>query len=86
VTPGRSVATDKTLFPRAALVWVEAEVPASIDGAPEPFRRFLFDQDTGGAIRSAGRADLYLGIGREAEGRAGRTRSEGQLYYFFAKE
>jgi membrane-bound lytic murein transglycosylase A len=45
--------------------------------------RFLFDQDTGGAIRTAGRADIYLGIGPEAEELAGRTRVEGQLYYLF---
>jgi membrane-bound lytic murein transglycosylase A len=55
--------------------------------AQEPVvNRFLFDQDTGGAIRTAGRADLYLGIGPEAEEAAGRTKIEGQLYYLFLKE
>ena len=46
----------------------------------------MFDQDTGGAIRTAGRADIYLGMGPEAEHRAGSTRSTGQLYYFFLKQ
>jgi membrane-bound lytic murein transglycosylase A len=46
----------------------------------------MLDQDTGGAIRTAGRADVYLGSGDEAEQVAGATRSEGQLYYFFVKE
>jgi membrane-bound lytic murein transglycosylase A len=77
VTAGRTVATDKRLFPRAAVVYVSA--PAG--GAS--VNRFLFDQDTGGAIRTAGRADIYLGIGPEAEELAGRTRVEGQLYYLF---
>jgi membrane-bound lytic murein transglycosylase A len=85
VTPGRSIATDKTLFPRGAITFVEAEVPPAGGGEPEPFRRFLLDQDTGGAIRTAGRADLYLGIGPDAEARAGRTKSEGQLYYLFLR-
>jgi membrane-bound lytic murein transglycosylase A len=77
VTAGRTVATDKRLFPRAAVVYASA--PAG--GAS--VNRFLFDQDTGGAIRTAGRADIYLGIGPEAEELAGRTRVEGQLYYLF---
>jgi membrane-bound lytic murein transglycosylase A len=45
----------------------------------------MLDQDTGGAIRTAGRGDLYLGIGDEAESRAGTTRVEGQMYYLFLK-
>jgi membrane-bound lytic murein transglycosylase A len=80
VTAGRSLATDKTLFPRAALVFIESE------RNEPPMNRFLFDQDTGGAIRTAGRADVYLGIGPEAEELAGRTKVEGQLYYLFLKE
>jgi len=80
----RSLATDKSLFPRGALVFVEADLP-DVYGAPQRFDRFLLDQDTGGAIRTAGRADVYLGIGDDAERRAGRTRSEGQLYYLFLK-
>ena len=80
VTGGRSLATDKTLFPRGALVFIESEKPEP------PMNRFLFDQDTGGAIRTAGRADIYLGIGPEAEEVAGRTKVEGQLYYLFLKD
>ena len=81
VTGERSIATDKTLFPRGAITFVEAEVAGD-----QAFDRFLLDQDTGGAIRTAGRADLYLGIGPDAENRAGKTRSEGQLYYLFLKD
>lgn len=86
VTAGRSLATDKSLFPRGALVFVDADETPDGGAPPETFHRFLFDQDTGGAIRTAGRADIYLGVGPEAEARAGRTKVVGQLYYFFVKE
>lgn len=84
VTAGRTLATDKSLFPRGALCYVDTTLPMSRGRAK--FRQLMFDQDTGGAIRTAGRADLYLGLGPEAERRAGATRSEGQLYYIFLAE
>ncbi len=80
VTACRSIATDKSLFPRGAIAFVAPKKESATDA---PVDRFYFDQDTGGAIRTAGRADLYLGIGPEAEEIAGRTKLEGQLYYFF---
>ena len=85
VEPTRTLATDKTLFPRASLVFVSASLPDTT-GRSRPFRQLMLDQDTGGAIRTAGRADIYVGIGPEAERRAGATKSEGQLYYLFTRE
>lgn len=83
VEAGRSLATDKSLFPRGAVVFVESHTPgATMTGGPK-IRQFMLDQDTGGAIRTAGRADIYLGIGEEAEDAAGRMKAEGQLYYLF---
>jgi len=83
VTAGRSVATDKTLFPRGAVVFVAGGEKKK--NADAPVDRFYLDQDTGGAIRTAGRADLYLGIGDEAEEVAGRLKLEGQMYYLFLR-
>jgi membrane-bound lytic murein transglycosylase A len=85
VTAWRSLATDKTLFPRGALVFVDTQLHAQSNKGAD-VSAFLFDQDTGGAIRTAGRADVYLGVGPEAEHLAGTTRAEGQLYYLFLKE
>jgi membrane-bound lytic murein transglycosylase A len=85
VEPGRTLATDKRLFPRGAVVFVETDLTEE-NGRRYPYERFLLDQDTGGAIRTAGRADLYLGIGPQAEDLAGRTRAEGQLYYLFLNQ
>lgn len=85
VTAGRSLATDKTLFPRGSVTYVDGK--SAVDSNLSGFvHRFYLDQDTGGAIRTAGRADMYLGIGPEAEARAGATKVEGQLYYLFVKE
>jgi membrane-bound lytic murein transglycosylase A len=85
VTAGRSLATDKTLFPRASVTYVDGR--SSVESNLVGFvHRFYLDQDTGGAIRTAGRADVYLGVGPDAEARAGATKVEGQLYYLFVKE
>jgi membrane-bound lytic murein transglycosylase A len=46
----------------------------------------MTDQDTGGAIRAPGRADLFMGVGATAGIRAGNQYAEGQLYYLFLKQ
>jgi membrane-bound lytic murein transglycosylase A len=77
---GRSVATDRRLFPAPALAWMRGHLPAATDGEMEPVRRFVFNHDTGGAIRGPGRVDLYWGFGAEAGDRAGRTKHLGELF------
>ena len=83
VTEGRTLATDKTIFPRGGVVFITTH-PAGADYTEGvQLSRFMLDQDTGGAIRTAGRADVYFGIGERAEGFAGQMKAEGQLYYLF---
>jgi membrane-bound lytic murein transglycosylase A len=88
VTPFRSVATDKQVFPRACLAFVNTTLPMAYEGSvvQAPFASFALDQDTGGAIRAAGRCDVFMGIGPAAEAVAGRTGAEGTLYYVFVRE
>ena len=83
----RSIATDKTIFPRGALTFFATNLPRQIGNTTytDPFAGFALDQDTGGAIRAAGRCDIYLGIGDEAGKLAGQTYQEGKLYYLFLK-
>ena len=45
------------------------------------YQAFRLDQDTGSAIQAPGRCDLYMGVGAEAENRAGHQLYEGFLYY-----
>lgn len=87
VTRLRSLATDKSIFPRACLAFIDTELPMpGPDGvAARPHAEFALDQDTGGAIRAAGRCDVYMGVGPDAEALAGRTYAEGDLYYIFVK-
>lgn len=86
VTAYRSLATDKAIFPRAGVVLVETELPGALPSGPgRPYSQWMLDQDTGGAIRAPGRADIYLGVGDSAESLAGRQAAEGKLYYFFLK-
>ncbi|HMN95838.1 MAG TPA: MltA domain-containing protein [Phycisphaerales bacterium] len=84
VTEKSTLATDKKIYPRGNLVMVDTTI-ASFGDRRESFRRFMLDQDTGGAIKAPGRADIYMGIGPAAELLAGRQYNEGTLYYFFLK-
>ncbi|MEE2819080.1 MAG: MltA domain-containing protein [Planctomycetota bacterium] len=84
VTARRSVATDKSIFPRGGIVLVDTSVH-TLTGEQKPFVQFMVDQDTGGAIRAPGRCDLFMGIGATAGIKAGKQYSEGKLYYLFLK-
>lgn len=82
----RSIATDKSIFPRGALTLIDTTVPSMSNLADGGYRGFLLDQDTGGAIRAPGRCDIFMGVGDEAGERAGHTLAEGMLYYLISKE
>ena len=84
MTPSRSLATDKSVFPRACLTLVRTRVNGT-NGDRRNFLQFMLDQDTGGAIRAAGRADIYMGIGQKAEILAANQAEEGRLYYLLLK-
>jgi membrane-bound lytic murein transglycosylase A len=89
LTPGRSVAMDHRLFPRGSLVWFETSYPrGSVEGAPGPvpFSSFATLQDTGGAIRGHGRADIFWGSGEEAERIAGPMKEEGRILLLVARK
>ncbi len=89
LTPGRSVALDRRIFPYAALAFIQTQKPVlnsagHIDRWVE-CRRFVLNQDTGGAIRGPGRADLFWGNGPYAEMAAGHLAHVGELYFLILK-
>jgi membrane-bound lytic murein transglycosylase A len=87
VTPMRTIATDKSIFPRGSLTFISTTLPRTKGSGVvlQPYSGFVLDQDTGGAIRAPGRCDVYMGQGDTAGKLAGRTYQEGKLYYLFLK-
>ena len=87
VTTMRTIATDKSIYPRACPAFVSTRLPRAIGGAVQKYTYtgFVLDQDTGGAIRAPGRCDVYMGVGDLAGTMAGQVYEEGRLYYLFLK-
>jgi len=75
VTAGRTIATDPAIYPAGAPAFVR------IAAGDDALTRVVLNQDSGAAIRGPGRVDVFFGEGDEAEARAGRLRSAGELYF-----
>ena len=88
VTTMRTIATDKSVYPRACLAFFKTVLPRDLGGSvyQDAYEGFALDQDTGGAIRAAGRCDIYMGQGDTAGKVAGQVYKEGRLYYIFLKK
>ncbi len=93
VTPMRSIATDKKVFPAGGLAFAVIEPKKAKKtwgfwgtGKSEVEKSFfVLDQDTGSAIQTPARADVYFGIGDQAMLEAGNLNTYGQLYYFLKR-
>jgi membrane-bound lytic murein transglycosylase A len=89
VTAERSIATDKSLMPPGALALIHTRIPyPNSEGELETRRvsRYVLDQDTGSAIKGAGRVDIFMGTGQLAGDRAGIIGGTGELYYLLLRE
>jgi membrane-bound lytic murein transglycosylase A len=80
LTPERTVAVDPAYIRLGLPVWLDTVLP---DGTP--LQRLALAQDTGGAIKGAVRADLFLGQGVEAGRLAGEMKQRGRLYVLLPK-
>jgi membrane-bound lytic murein transglycosylase A len=89
LTPGRSVALDFKIFPKGALGFISCQKPLVNDQGDiigwTKFSRFVLNQDSGGAIKGGGRADIFWGSGPYAELAAGHLQHEGDLYILIKK-
>ncbi len=88
VIADRSIATDKSLMPPGALAIIHTRLPDRRTPNTSVQRlssRYVLDQDTGSAIRGAGRVDIFMGTGAAAGDRAGNVNSSGGLYYLLLK-
>lgn len=77
LTPGRSLAVDRERIPMGLPVWLSTSMP----GEPgRPLQRLMMAQDTGSAIKGWNRADVFWGLGRDAEKKAGLMKERGRLF------
>ncbi|MBQ7412705.1 MAG: MltA domain-containing protein [Alphaproteobacteria bacterium] len=75
LTPGHSVAVDKSYIPMQTPMWL-----VTTDPEGEPIRMLVVAQDTGAAIKGGIRADYFFGHGEEAFSLAGRMNTSGSYY------
>lgn len=86
LTPGRSLAVDRSKHPLGTLLFLTTEHP-TVDGANfVAVRRLMVAQDTGSAIKGLQRGDIFFGSGAEAGEIAGRMKAEGELIALVPKE
>ncbi|NNG01428.1 MAG: murein transglycosylase [Desulfobacteraceae bacterium] len=89
LTPIRSIALDRRIFPLAALAYIDTKIPEIRDEQAIDtwldLKAFVVNQDTGGAIRGTGRVDLFWGNGKAAEMAAGHMQHDAMLYFLVLK-
>ena len=78
----RTLAVDPRSIPLGAPVFLATTYPLS----PQPLRRLMLAQDTGGAIRGAVRADFFWGFGDDAGRLAGRMKQDGRMWLLWPKD
>ncbi len=84
LTPLRSIAIDRSVWPYGLPFWIEVDAPWSSEQAT-PFNRLVVGQDTGTAIVGAARADLFFGDGARAGHVAGSVRHHGRMFVLLPK-
>jgi len=77
LNPLRSIAVDRRYIPLGSMVYVSAK---------NSYERVAFAQDTGGAIKGAVRADMFLGFGEEAGEIAGELKAPLELWILLPKD
>ena len=82
LTPGRSLAIDRSLLSYGLPLWVDIESPVK---GTEKLQRLMVAQDTGGAIRGPVRGDVFWGHGERAEALAGPMKSKGRYWVLLPK-
>jgi len=77
LTAERSIAVDPAAIPLGSPVWLDTTLPGKGGAA---YRRLVFAQDTGGAIKGYVRTDVFFGEGERAERLAGTMKQTGRLF------
>jgi len=90
LTGWRSVAVDNSLVPMGTLAFMRTTTPdVDSDGnllGRKMDSRFVFCQDTGGAIKGPGRVDFFAGNGKKAKTFAFKLWDQGTMHLLVLKE
>lgn len=91
LTPKRSVAIDPAYIPYGLVAYISSTKPVSDENGEkiisfEKFSRFITTQDTGSAIRGAGRIDIFWGNGKKAELEASSMKASASFYLITPKK
>lgn len=79
LTPKRSIAVDRRYIPLGSMLYLNADIK------DKQVSKIVLAQDTGGAIKGAIRADMFLGFGRDAMNTAGELKSPLKLWILLPK-
>lgn len=89
LTPGRSIAIDPTILPMGTIAYLTTKQPIVNENGKvvswRSFQRFVMPQDSGSAIKGAGRADIFWGNDKYAKIAAGTMKEKGQLFFLIKK-
>ncbi len=85
LTPMRSIAVDRGLWPYGLPFWIEGRIPWRGEEVA-PFARLMIAQDTGSAILGESRADLYFGSGELAGSLAGGLRHQADMIVLLPRD
>ena len=85
LTPFRSIAIDRSVWPYGLPFWIDVDAPWS-SAHDTSFKRLVIGQDTGTAIVGPARADLFFGDGPQAGHLAGSVRHHGRMFVLLPKD
>lgn len=85
LTPHRSLAVDRTIWPYGLPVFISV-APLTPEGPRQRIERLMIAQDTGSAIVGPARADYFMGSGAQAGERAGLVRDAQRFIVLLPKE
>ncbi|KPA12234.1 membrane-bound lytic murein transglycosylase A [Candidatus Magnetomorum sp. HK-1] len=89
LTAWRSVAMDHRIIPKGGLIFYQTTYPEYETDHTinwKPVQNFALVQDTGGAIRNHGRADIFFGGGEHAAKLAGPMKQDGRIFLLVARK
>jgi membrane-bound lytic murein transglycosylase len=87
VTPMRGIATDDRAFPPGGLAFVVIEEATNLNKEKGQSGKsfFVLGHDTKSNIKTAARADIFFGIGKDAIHKAENFNTSGKLFYLLER-